>query len=155
MHEAVTCLMLPPSTGHFTPLHHYIMTYRIHLFIHKSRLGLSWTDVWDWAHIHVNILDLDHNMKTTSGYSLEINKSQNEGTAKAEESFRLQCLWGCFCFGMHNRKNSCGWENKCNKYCFKQYLLLLEITKRSAPLTQTLFSTVLLCGPSWFTVKGH
>lgn len=54
-------------------------------------------------------------------------------------------------FGMHNRKNSCGWENNYNKYCSKQYLLLLEITKCHAFLSPT----VLLCTPNGFTVKGH
>lgn len=37
----------------------------------------------------------------------------------------------------------------------KQYLLLLEITKCHASLSQTVFSSVLLCGQNWFTFNGH
>lgn len=85
-------------------------------------------------------------MKSLSGYSVKINKSQNEGTAKGIISTSV--LMGIF-FGMHYRKNSWEWENKYNKYCSKQYLLLLEITKCRALLSLPDILTALLC------VKGH
>lgn len=81
-----------------------------------------WTDVWLIFNIKVH--------QTQKG-----TWWHNEGTAKAEQSSRLQCLWDVF--GMHHRKNSCGWENKYNKYCSKQYLSLLEITKCHSSLSQT------------------
>lgn len=92
-----------------------------------------------WSHIHGNTLE------STAGYNPPSPKkpSQTEGTAKAEESSRLQCLWGCCFFGMHNRKNSCGWENKYHKYCSQQYLLLLERHAfLSQPVSSPLMNTV-------------
>lgn len=78
----------------------------------------------------------------------QTRSSQNEGTAKAEELDQLQCLWGCKFFGMHIRKNSCGWKNKENKYCLEQYLFMLEITRCHAFLPGW-----WRCGSDWVTVK--
>lgn len=80
--------------------------------------------------------------------SLKQDHHKNEGTAKAEELDQLQCLWGWNFFGMHIRKNSCGWKNKENKYCLEQYLFMLEITRCRAFLPGW-----LRCGSDWFTVK--
>lgn len=55
---------------------------------------------------------------------------------RSRRDFSAYGLFQGFFFGMHNRKNSCGWEDKYNKYCSKQYLLLLEITKCHAFLSQ-------------------
>ena len=106
----------------------------IHFFIYLSRVLVHfWTDVLD------NPGSLHENW--TSGYRRcsKQHYHKNEGTAKAEESSRLQCLWACrfwFVFGMHNRKNSCEWETlSIINIVQKQYLLLVEITKCRAVIS--------------------
>lgn len=88
MHATVFSFIPPPSTGPFLPN----MTQDSIIYLRNVGLVHSWTDVW--AHTRGNIPD--YKWKVQSGYSLKVNKSQNEGTAKAEESSRLQCLWGLF-----------------------------------------------------------
>lgn len=81
-------------------------------------------------------------MTPTWGYSLKINKSENEGTAKAEKSSQPHCLWGCLVLECITGEILMDGRTNIINIVQKQYLLLVEITKCHAFLSEKVICNV-------------
>lgn len=114
---ACTSFLFPSiNTGFFFAIEQYRWSDLYDSFIHSFiYLGLVhfWTDVWDWAHIHGDILD--HIWKLKKYIRIQRSSKQHYHKMKAQPKQRSHLDFSAygvvdFFFGMHNRKNSCGWE---------------------------------------------